>query len=128
MTAAQTDGGALPLLMGKVFAATLYYKVNPYVTFGFEQSVYGTRLGPGAGTNCALTPGSCYSIAGSLDNLWQAHRLSRALSRTFASIARKKGFQQTQPNQKLVVLGWEQVHNGPHLRGRFRNARRFFGA
>ncbi len=74
MTAAQTDGGALPLLMGKVFAATLYYKVNPYVTFGFEQSVYGTRLGPGAGTNCALTPGSCYSIAGSLDNLWQDHR------------------------------------------------------
>lgn len=57
-------GGNLPLLMGKVFAATLYYKVNPYVTFGFEQSVYGARLEPGA----------MYNIAGGLDNLWQDHR------------------------------------------------------
>lgn len=57
-------GGNLPLLMGKVFAGTLYYKVNPYVTFGFEQSVYGTRLQPGAD----------YTIAGHLDNLWQDHR------------------------------------------------------
>ncbi len=56
--------GGLPLLMGKVFAATLYYKVNPYVTFGVEQSVYGTRLQPGLD----------YSIAGSPDNLWQDHR------------------------------------------------------
>jgi len=54
----------LPLLMGKVFAATLYYKVNPYCTFGVEQSVYGTRLVPGAD----------YTIAGSPDNLWQDHR------------------------------------------------------
>lgn len=54
----------LPLLMGKVFAATLYYKVNPYCTFGVEQSVYGTRLIPGAD----------YTIAGSPDNLWQDHR------------------------------------------------------
>jgi hypothetical protein len=54
----------LPLLMGKVFAATLYYKVNPYCTFGVEQSVYGTRL----------VPGATYTIAGSPDNLWQDHR------------------------------------------------------
>ena len=27
----------LPLLMGKLTAATLYYKLNPYITFGFEQ-------------------------------------------------------------------------------------------
>jgi hypothetical protein len=54
----------LPLLMGKVFAGTLYYKVNPYVTFGVEQSVYGTRLAPGVD----------YTIAGSPDNLWQDHR------------------------------------------------------
>ncbi len=59
-----SGGGALPLLMGKVFAATLYYKVNPYCTFGIEQSVYGTRLEPGVD----------YSIAGSPDNLWQDHR------------------------------------------------------
>jgi len=70
----QTAGGALPLLMGKVFAATLYYKINPWVTFGFEQSVYGTRLALGAGTNCATGPGLCYDIAGSPDNLWQDHR------------------------------------------------------
>lgn len=54
----------LPLLMGKVFAATLYYKLNPYVQFGFEQSVYGTRLEPGAD----------YEIAGRPSNLWQDHR------------------------------------------------------
>jgi hypothetical protein len=54
----------LPLLMGKVFAATLYYKVNPWCTFGFEQSVYATRLAPGVN----------YSIAGSPSNEWQDHR------------------------------------------------------
>jgi hypothetical protein len=59
-----TGSGGLPLLMGKVFAATLYYKFNPWCTFGVEQSVYGTRLAPG------LT----YDIAGSPDNLWQDHR------------------------------------------------------
>jgi hypothetical protein len=59
-----TGNGGLPLLMGKVFAATLYYKLNPWVTFGFEQSVYGTRLAPGVD----------YDIAGSPDNLWQDHR------------------------------------------------------
>ena len=59
--------GALPLLMGKVFAGTLYYKLNPYVTFGFEQSVYGTRLDP-------YISGLDYMIAGSPDKLWQDHR------------------------------------------------------
>ncbi len=63
LTQASGSGG-LPLLMGKVFAATLYYKVNPWCTFGFEQSVYGTRLAPGV----------TYDIAGSPDNLWQDHR------------------------------------------------------
>jgi hypothetical protein len=62
--AAANSLSPLPLLMGKVFAATLYYKVNPYCTFGVEQSVYGTRLVPGAD----------YTIAGSPDNLWQDHR------------------------------------------------------
>ena len=54
----------LPLLMGKMFAVTLYYKLNGYCQFGFEQSVYGTRLEPGAD----------YSIAGTPSNLWQDHR------------------------------------------------------
>jgi hypothetical protein len=54
----------LPLRMGKVGAATLYYKLNPWCTFGFEQSVYGTRL----------LPGATYSIAGKPSNEWQDHR------------------------------------------------------
>jgi len=51
----------LPLLMGKLTAATLYYKANPYVTFGLEESIYATRLKPG------LT----YTIAGKPSNEWQ---------------------------------------------------------
>jgi hypothetical protein len=59
-----TGEGALPLLMGKMGVVTLYYKVNPYVTFGFEQSIYATRLYPGVD----------YSIAGKASNEWQDHR------------------------------------------------------
>jgi hypothetical protein len=54
----------LPLLMGKLTALTLYYKLNPYITFGVEQSVYATRLVPGAN----------YIIAGKPSNEWQDHR------------------------------------------------------
>ena len=55
----------LPLLMGKTAAATLYYKLNPYVTFGFEQSVYATRMKDGI---------DLYTIAGQPSNEWQDHR------------------------------------------------------
>jgi hypothetical protein len=55
----------LPLLMGKMFAATLYYKLNPWCTFGTEYSIYATRLAPGLD----------YSIAGSPSNEWQDHRI-----------------------------------------------------
>jgi|HubBroStandDraft_6_1064221.scaffolds.fasta_scaffold11775_5 hypothetical protein len=55
----------LPLLMGKMFAATLYYKLNPWCTFGTEYSIYATRLAPGLD----------YTIAGSLSNEWQDHRI-----------------------------------------------------
>ncbi len=55
----------LPLSMGKLSAATLYYKVNPYLTFGFEQSIYATRIKDGL-------PG--YTIAGKPSNEWQDHR------------------------------------------------------
>ena len=54
----------LPLLMGKVFATTLYYKLNQWCQFGFEQSIYGARL----------KPGDDYTIAGRSTNLWQDHR------------------------------------------------------
>ena len=56
--------GANPLAMGKVFAASLFYKVNPFCMFAFEESVYGARL----------KNNENYSIAGSPDNLWQDHR------------------------------------------------------
>ncbi len=57
----------LPLRMGKVFAGTLYYKVNPWCTFAVEQSVYATRLD-------ANGPLPDYTIAGKLSNEWQDHR------------------------------------------------------
>jgi len=55
----------LPLSMGKLVAATVYYKLNPYVTFGFEQSIYATRLKDGI---------LGYTIAGKPSNEWQDHR------------------------------------------------------
>ena len=54
----------LPLRMGTLAAATLYYKFNPYVTFGFEQSLYSTRLISGAN----------YTIAGQPSNEWKDNR------------------------------------------------------
>jgi len=54
----------LPLSMGKLFAVTLYYKVNAFCTFAFEQSIYATRLAPGIN----------YTIAGVPSNEWQDHR------------------------------------------------------
>ncbi len=51
--------------MGKLTAATLYYKLNPYVTFGFEQSIYATRRMDGL---------PIYTIAGKPSNEWQDHR------------------------------------------------------
>jgi len=55
----------LPLAMGKMFAATLNYKLNPWITFSYEQSIYATRLLDGV-------PG--YTIAGKASNEWQDHR------------------------------------------------------
>jgi hypothetical protein len=55
----------LPLLMGKMFAATLYYKLNPWCTFGTEYSIYASRLAPGL----------AYTIAGTPSNEWQDHRI-----------------------------------------------------
>ncbi len=65
--AAYNGGGTapLPLLMGKMAAATLYYKLNPWCGFGIEQSVYATRL---------LDNLSLYTIAGRPSNEWQDHR------------------------------------------------------
>ena len=55
----------LPLSMGKMAALTLFYKVNQFATFAFEQSIYATRIEFGA---------KAYSIAGVASNEWQDHR------------------------------------------------------
>ncbi|MGA2019647.1 MAG: hypothetical protein ABSH02_03585 [Candidatus Sulfotelmatobacter sp.] len=57
--------GGLPLSMGKMALATLYYKFNNWCQFGFEQSVYGTRL---------FDHLTLYTIAGQPSNEWQDHR------------------------------------------------------
>jgi hypothetical protein len=56
----------LPLNMGKMAAATLYYKINQWCTFGFEQSYYATRTTPDLGT--------LYVIAGKPSFQWQDQR------------------------------------------------------
>jgi hypothetical protein len=65
--AAYNGGGTapLPLLMGKMAAGTLYYKLNPWCGFGIEQSIYATRL---------LDHLNLYTIAGHASNEWQDHR------------------------------------------------------
>jgi len=55
----------LPLLMGKSAIGTLYYKLNTWATFAFEQSVYATR---------GLDHANIYTIAGTPSNEWQDHR------------------------------------------------------
>jgi hypothetical protein len=55
----------LPLLMGKSAIGTLYYKINNWATFGFEQSIYATR---------AIDHINLYTIAGAPSNEWQDHR------------------------------------------------------
>jgi hypothetical protein len=63
--ASANTSSPLPLLMGKMFAATLYYKLNPWCTFGTEYSIYASRLAPGL----------AYTIAGTPSNEWQDHRI-----------------------------------------------------
>jgi hypothetical protein len=55
----------LPMLMGKSAIGTLYYKINNWATFGFEQSIYATR---------AEDHINLYTIAGVPSNEWQDHR------------------------------------------------------
>jgi hypothetical protein len=55
----------LPLAMGKMAVATLYYRLNPWCQFGFEQSIYANRM---------LDHQTIYTIAGNSANEWQDHR------------------------------------------------------
>jgi len=57
--------GTLPMSMGKMGLLTLYYKVNTWCQFGFEQSVFASRIADGA---------DAYVIKGVPSNEWQDHR------------------------------------------------------
>ncbi len=58
--------GGLPLNQGRLFAATLYYKLNNWATFAFEQSQYQTTLLPDVGP--------IYTIAGQPATKWKDQR------------------------------------------------------
>jgi len=58
--------GGLPIYMGTMGAATLYYKLNPWVTFAFEQSRYAAHILP------EVPP--LYDIAGKQSHVWQNQR------------------------------------------------------
>ncbi len=58
--------GGLPLLQSRMLAATLYYKLNAWTTFAFEQSQYQTTLLPEIG--------NAYNIAGQASNKWKDNR------------------------------------------------------
>ena len=58
--------GAIPLSQSRLFAATLYYKVNQWATFAFEQSQYQTTLLPEIG--------AAYTVAGTPATKWKDQR------------------------------------------------------
>ena len=58
--------GGLPLLQSRLLAATVYYKLNAWSTFAFEQSQYQTTLLPEVG--------DAYTIAGHPANKWKDQR------------------------------------------------------
>jgi hypothetical protein len=71
----------LPLRMGKMAVATLNYRLNPFVTFAIEQSIYATRLA--TPSQATLNPGLIFTsyIVGTnpngtprFSNEWQDHR------------------------------------------------------
>ncbi|HTW30156.1 MAG TPA: hypothetical protein VMD76_00660 [Candidatus Sulfotelmatobacter sp.] len=58
--------GGLPLSQSRLLAATLYYKLNNWATFAFEQSQYQTTLLPEIG--------AAYNIAGTPATKWKDQR------------------------------------------------------
>lgn len=58
--------GGLPLSQSRLLAATLYYKLNTWATFAFEQSQYQTTLTPEVG--------ALYTIAGTPATKWKDQR------------------------------------------------------
>ena len=58
--------GGIPLSQSRFLAATLYYKLNSWATFAFEQSQYQTTLTPEVGP--------LYTIAGHASPKWKDQR------------------------------------------------------
>ena len=58
--------GGIPLSQSRLLAATLYYKLNNWATFAFEQSQYQTTLTPEVGP--------LYTIAGTPAKKWKDQR------------------------------------------------------
>ena len=58
--------GGLPLSQSRMLAATLYYKLNNWATFAFEQSQYQTTLLPEVG--------AAYTISGTPATKWKDQR------------------------------------------------------
>ena len=61
--------GGLPLAQSRLLAGTLYYKLNNWVTFAFEQSQYQTTLLPDF-VNIGVT----YTIKGAAASKWKDQR------------------------------------------------------
>ena len=60
-----TGSGAIPLAMGKFAALGVFYKLNQWANFAFEESIYASRL---------VFGDKIYAIAGFPANEWQDHR------------------------------------------------------
>ncbi|MGA8067737.1 MAG: hypothetical protein WCA47_10420, partial [Terriglobales bacterium] len=58
--------GGIPLSQSRLLAATVYYKLNAWTTFAFEQSQYQTSLLPDIG--------NAYLIAGRPSDKWKDNR------------------------------------------------------
>ena len=65
----QACNGGLPLSQSRLVAGTIYYKLNAWTTFAFEQSQYQTTLLPDL-TNLGVT----YTIAGQPAKKWKDQR------------------------------------------------------
>jgi hypothetical protein len=58
--------GGIPLSQSRLLAATVYYRINQWATFVFEQSQYQTKLTPEVGP--------LYTIAGTPATKWKDQR------------------------------------------------------
>ena len=60
------QGLGIPMIESEFVGATVYYKINPWCTFGFEQTHYGSRAIPELG--------KFWAIAAEPSRIWQTQR------------------------------------------------------